>query len=154
MCLAIAALVLVGCMLLGMMLSVDRSLLPGLGIGCVLAALTLAGLLRGSQVEIADGVLTYHHGGRANLRLPLTAIHAVRRVDAGLLRGCGLAVERSQVVFLHKSGVTIRQMERLQAQLGVDLILEGLEPDDVRVIAQRVRDAGGPCQDTPGTDPA
>lgn len=137
---AVALALIVGSSIFGAMIHLERQPWFGLGVGILMAALFVAGLLRGSEASIdSDRMLTVSMGGKANLRLPLSAIVDGTMVRAGLLQGVGLRIDDySSIHFLHKSGINFPSMRRNRQRLGVDMVLEHLQPDDLaRIMVER-----------------
>ncbi|TVR45125.1 MAG: hypothetical protein EA402_05090 [Planctomycetota bacterium] len=135
----IAFLLVIGGAIFGAMINLDRQPWFGLGVGLLMALLFLAGTLRGSQVRMdSPGLLTFHFGGKDNLRFPLADIEDLTLVKGGVLAGVGLRLRSyDHVEFLHKSAHSYRSMERLRARLGIDLVLEHLTAKDAEELRRR-----------------
>ena len=132
----VGLLLLAGGGVFGAMIHLEHKPWFGLGIGAIMAALLVAGVLKGTLVTIdQSAVLTLNYGAKDNLRFHLSLIEDSTMVMAGNLSGVGLRLsDYTAIEFIHKSGHTYRSMEKLRAELGVDLVLEHLTAQDRQVI--------------------
>ena len=110
-------------LLIGALL-IDRAYLAGFIVSASLALIIPASIARGATVEIDDGALRYGFGQRPYCQVPLSAITGLRRVDAGLLSGVGLAVPLDQVEILHRKGVGFSRMQDYHRAFGTAVVLE------------------------------
>lgn len=123
---------LVGGAVFGAMIHLEHKPWFGLGVGAIMAALLIAGVRKGTIIQVDESaVLTLNYGAKDNLRFHLSLIEDSTMVVAGNLRGIGLRFsDYTAIDFLHKSGHTFRSMAKLRTEMGVDLVLEHLTADD------------------------
>ena len=113
------------------LLMIEPSSLAAVAMGLAIAGVCLATAARGASASVdARGVLRYGWGARQAIEVDLADVAEVRVVDAGLLRGVGLAVLPERVRFLSRKGPSPRRMRDDRARLGIDLVLEFLTPGD------------------------
>jgi hypothetical protein len=125
--------------------ALDAAPQPGwwlaLAVGAGIAGLTLLFALQGTRLRVAaDGTATYSLHGRANLAFALTDSSGFRPCAQGLLAGVALDLDPRKVRFLHKAGISPERMRRWRAELGCDLVLEGLGAADAEALC-RLREA-------------
>ena len=112
----------------------------GLAVGLLLGGLIPAHVLRGALCRVeADGTLRYGYRDRLRIAVPLRQVRAIRPVQAGLLRGIGLEIAPELVQFADRRGPGYAALHTWRRDLGVDLVLEFLLPEDGAAL-ERLRD--------------
>ena len=137
---AVGLALFIGGGIFGAMIHLEHKPWFGFGVGAIMAALLIAGVRKGTIVSVDNaGMLTLNYGAKDNLRFHLSLIEDSTIVQAGNLRGVGLRLsDYTAIDFIHKSGHTFRSMEKLRREMGVDLVMEHLNRQDLdQILALR-----------------
>lgn len=122
----------------GAMIHLDRQPWFGLGVGLIMAILFVAGVRKGTVVRVDEnGWLTLNMGAKDNLKLHLSQIEACILLNHPGNEHVGLRIsDYRSVVFLHKSGVNFRKMAKNRQLLGVDIVLEHFNAEDLATLQE------------------